>query len=104
MEELFVSDLPRSTREQFVFGKPVSRARLSPGDLVFFETKARGRVEHVGIYMGYGIFAHASRSRGVVYDELRFFPGRYRGARRLPLKTPETFARSACDWPRRICS
>jgi hypothetical protein len=40
-------------------------------------------VNHVGVYMGEGMFAHASRTRGVVYESMRFFPGEYRGARSI---------------------
>jgi cell wall-associated NlpC family hydrolase len=58
---------------------------LRPGDLVFFDTYDLGRVSHVGIYTGDGKFAHASMSRGVVYDELssRYFRRAFRGARRV---------------------
>jgi len=39
-------------------GKPVSRANLQPGDLVFFYKP----VSHVAIYIGNGKIVHASTS------------------------------------------
>ncbi len=59
----------------------VKKAKLQEGDLVFF--KVRGsRIDHVGIYLGDGNFAHTSSSRGVMVSNLseaywakRFFMG-----------------------------
>jgi hypothetical protein len=49
-------------------GKSVTRVSMRPGDLLFFR---RGRrIDHVGIFMGHNIFAHASSSSGVMYTEL----------------------------------
>jgi cell wall-associated NlpC family hydrolase len=105
LEKLFVFDLPRSSREQFHVGKAVKRRALVAGDLLFFDTTGAGAIAHVGIYMGGGLFVHASRSRGVVYDELQSFPGRYRGARRLPLRTVKAVAEAMdCGWPRNVCA
>jgi cell wall-associated NlpC family hydrolase len=54
-------ELPRVSREMASSGQLVSdRASLSPGDLVFFGH--RGRVSHVGIYVGEGRFLHAPRT------------------------------------------
>ena len=43
--------------------------RLREGDLVFFRISGRN-ISHVGIYLGEGRFVHASKSRGVVINEL----------------------------------
>ncbi len=83
--EGFSLDLPRVSVDQFRVGASVRLDDLRPGDLVFFDVYDVGRVSHVGIYAGEGKFAHASTSRGVVYDELRsrYFRRAYRGARRV---------------------
>lgn len=77
--------LPRVSRDQFRCGRSVSRRGLQPGDLVFFDMKDRGRVDHVGIYLGDGVFVHASSTRGVVRDKMAspWFRRAYRGARRV---------------------
>lgn len=56
-------ELPRVSRDLAKSGQLVSdRALLSPGDLVFFARRARGEVDHVGIYVGDGRFVHAPRT------------------------------------------
>ena len=78
-------DLPRSAREQFREGTKVSKADLSPGDLVFFRTYAK-YPSHVGIYLGDNRFVHASsRDRKVTVESLDtpYYVKRYIGAKRL---------------------
>ncbi|GAB3336912.1 C40 family peptidase [Marilutibacter aestuarii] len=54
-------ELPRISREMARNGEAVKdRASMSAGDLVFFGR--RGRVDHVGIYLGEGRFVHAPRT------------------------------------------
>ncbi len=48
---------------------PISLNDLSEGDLVFFKIK-RGRISHVGIYLGSNKFAHASSHNGVIVSDL----------------------------------
>lgn len=81
----FEMPLPRVSRDQYRVGTSVSKGNLQPGDLVFFDTADRGRINHVGIYVGQGQFAHAGSSTGVVYAKLssRYFKRAYRGARRV---------------------
>jgi gamma-D-glutamyl-L-lysine dipeptidyl-peptidase len=56
--------LPRDADEQWRACRPlVSGAATMPGDLLFFSSTRRGRMEHVGILLGGGRFVHA---RGVV--------------------------------------
>jgi cell wall-associated NlpC family hydrolase len=77
-------DLPRTSREQFVTGIPVDRSSLEKGDLIFFATKGRGRVTHVGIYAGNGLFIHAPKSgRNIRTESLstKYFRRTYVGAR-----------------------
>ncbi|WP_337844899.1 peptidoglycan endopeptidase [Thermus sp.] len=77
--------LPRTTHEQW---RALPEAEgLKPGDLVFFSFAGR-EVDHVGIYLGRGVFAHASSygSRVVIESlEAPFYQKAYRGARRPPL-------------------
>lgn len=76
--------LPRTSRDQFRAGDPVPRSSLSEGDLVFFDTRGRGTVSHVGIYAGDGQFIHAPRSgRSVSFDSLdnSYYRSRFLGGR-----------------------
>jgi cell wall-associated NlpC family hydrolase len=77
--------VPRETREQFRVGHAVERARLEPGDLVFFTTVAPG-ASHVGIAVGGDQFVHAPSERGVVrVESLRaeYWNSRFVGAKRV---------------------
>ncbi|MFC7302423.1 C40 family peptidase [Cognatiluteimonas weifangensis] len=77
-------ELPRVSREMARSGEQVERARLSPGDLVFFGR--RGRVDHVGIYVGDGQFVHAPRTgRDVTVSRLDsgYWSSKFLQARRV---------------------
>jgi cell wall-associated NlpC family hydrolase len=62
--------LPRTSNEQSNVGIDVARADLKFGDLLFFETRGRGRVSHVGMYLGDGYFVHSGSSTGVAVASL----------------------------------
>jgi hypothetical protein len=51
--------LPRTSVKQWAAGNPVTLNQLSEGDLVFFSTKKKGIISHVGIYIGKDQFIHA---------------------------------------------
>ncbi|MCA2004733.1 MAG: C40 family peptidase [Ignavibacterium sp.] len=78
-------NLNRTARDQFTQGKVVSREELEFGDLVFFNTRRRVRPGHVGIYIGDGLFAHASTKGGVMISSLDedYYSKRFMGARRI---------------------
>jgi cell wall-associated NlpC family hydrolase len=62
--------IPRTAAEQALAAHPVPLDQLSPGDLVFFGIK-RGRIDHVGVYVGGGRFVHAPRAgRTIAYGGL----------------------------------
>ena len=65
--------------------RPIERADLLPGDLVFFNTLG-ARHSHVGVYVGDGRFVHASNPRtGVRVDALSspYYAQRFEGAHSL---------------------
>lgn len=77
-------DLPRTSADQWRTGRPVGPHELSQGDLVFFATRGRGRVSHVGIYLGGDTFLHApSRGNPIQTASLSsdYYRARYLGAR-----------------------
>ena len=77
-------NLPHSSRGQYKIGTPINKGRLRKGDLIFFATKRRRRVTHVGIYIGNNRFIHAPGSKKHVRtDSLSnsYFEARYMGAR-----------------------
>ena len=75
--------LPHSSSGIYGMGRPIARADLKPGDLVFF--RQLGFIDHGGIYMGRNYFIHSSTSVGVAYSALSapYFGDHYAGARRL---------------------
>ncbi len=82
-------DLPRVSRAMANEGTPVTdRSALTEGDLVFFGR--RGRVDHVGIYIGDGKFLHAPRTgRDVTVSTLTdgYWGQKYMEARRITAGT-----------------
>jgi gamma-D-glutamyl-L-lysine dipeptidyl-peptidase len=78
-------ELPRDADMQFddPRARPVERADLRPGDLVFFGQK---KITHVGIYAGDGRFINATtHARPDVHEESLddpYWTALYRGARR----------------------
>lgn len=78
-------ELPRVSREMARTGDLVGdRDQLAEGDLVFFGR--RGRVDHVGIYLGEGRFVHApSTGKDVMVSSLEtgYWSGKFLQARRV---------------------
>jgi hypothetical protein len=76
--------LPRTSRQQYSQGVPVSRNKLNKGDLVFFDPPPKGRISHVGIYAGSGRFIHApGTGKTVRFSSLssRYYTDAYAGGR-----------------------
>lgn len=57
--------LARTAQGQSNGGKAVDRSELQPGDLVFFGS-SKGRITHVGIYVGNGQMLHSPQTGDVV--------------------------------------
>ena len=82
-------ELPRVSREMATKAEGQlirDRDQLNPGDLVFFGM--RGRIDHVGIYVGSGQFLHApSRGKDVRVDSMvsGYWGTRFMQARRVEI-------------------
>ena len=77
--------VPRTVAAQHVVALPVPEGELAPGDLLFFAF-AGGAPDHVGIFVGDGLFVHAPRSDKPVSLQLLSDPGyrqHFSGAGRL---------------------
>jgi len=74
-------DLPHSSYALYGEGRRVSRARIKPGDVLFFEG-----LGHVGLYLGRGRMVHAPQS-GRLVEVVRLagssYGARLIGARRV---------------------
>ena len=85
-------NLPRSAADQSQYGEAVKRKDLRVGDLVFFDAKGTGKIDHVGmVTKAEGesvIFIHSSTSKGVRYDYLNegYWTDKLVDARRVPVK------------------
>ncbi len=71
--QTFGIELPHNSsaisRLDFLEDLPADWDIYRPSDLLFFGN-SKGRINHVGIYLGEGKFIHASRSQGVVVSNL----------------------------------
>jgi cell wall-associated NlpC family hydrolase len=76
--------VPRTSQAQFQAARPVPAGHVQPGDLVFFGQ--RGRISHVGIYIGEQRFIHAPETgRTVSIASLAddYYRRRFAGAGRI---------------------
>jgi cell wall-associated NlpC family hydrolase len=64
--------LPRVSAQQFAATKPLKPSQVLPGDLIFFAMAdpAAKRVDHVGIYLGKGLFIAASTTYGIHIESI----------------------------------
>lgn len=83
MTSVYGITIPRNSLAQYKICEKIDRDDMEEGDLVFFNT--RGRVSHVGVYLGNNKFAHASTSSGVMISDLdeQYFSKRFVGPGRI---------------------
>lgn len=81
--DVFGMRLPRSTEQLADMGTAVGLDQLSFGDLLIFKTGFKQK--HVGVYVGEGVFVHASSSRGVMVSHINspYWADAYRQTRRV---------------------
>jgi lipoprotein Spr len=82
MFHVYNISIPRQAQDQYLKGHRVTKSRIEPGDLVFFSgIRSRG-IDHVGIYLGAGKFAHASEKSGVMISSMdeEYYDTHYAGA------------------------
>ena len=66
-------NLPRVSRQQARVGKPIEKANLQVGDLIFFNTLGN-YISHVGMSIGGNKFVHASSKAGkIIVSDLSGF-------------------------------
>jgi cell wall-associated NlpC family hydrolase len=69
-KEAYGCETPRDTKGLMEVIKQIDRERLKEGDLVFFTMNKGNKVDHVGIYLTNGKFAHTSSKKGVMVSSL----------------------------------
>ncbi len=76
--------LPRTSSQQFSFGKHIEPDEATVGDLIFFRNKS-GNINHVGLYVGDNKLLHASSSKGVIVQPLNdpYLANGFAGIRRF---------------------
>ena len=85
-DRLLGIDLPQSSADQFQSDDldKIDTRELQTGDLVFFGSNKKKRINHVGVYLSDGQFIHASSSEGVMVSSLsdKYWRKRYVGSKR----------------------
>ncbi len=79
--------LPRNSRAQSNYCISLDKSKIEIGDLIFFSSpKSRGKIAHVGMYIGDNQFIHSSSSRGVIISKLsgKYYVTHFRGVGRVP--------------------
>ena len=77
--------VPRTSRTQFSYAKPIDLNHLQVGDVVFFKLNKKD-ISHIGIYIGGNRFIHAPKAgKKVSLSHLNehFWKSRFAGAGRL---------------------
>ncbi|MCS4534432.1 C40 family peptidase [Neisseria montereyensis] len=87
-------NLPRTSAQQAKMGVHVNRSDLQPGDMVFFRTMGKGRISHVGLYIGNNRFIHAPRTgKNIEITSLnnKYWNSKYAFGRRVTKNDPSRF-------------
>ena len=84
VKDVYHVDIDRIVGDQYRQCKPVAKAELKQGDLIFFHTTRAG-LSHVGFYLGNNKFIHSGCSKGVFIEDLRnsYYARAYRTAGRF---------------------
>ncbi|HQW93617.1 MAG TPA: NlpC/P60 family protein [Ferruginibacter sp.] len=86
LTDVYGQNVPRTSRAQYEGSEKIEKEDLQEGDLVFFNTRRRGKgVSHVGLYLGNGYFTHAGSSTGVTISNLSetYWNSKYIGGGRI---------------------
>lgn len=86
LSDVYGLNVSRTSRAQYAESEKVDKGDLQQGDLVFFNTRRRGKgVSHVGLYLGNGYFTHAGSSTGVTISNLSdsYWSSKYIGGGRI---------------------
>ena len=77
--------LDRSSENIYKNCTHISKKHLKEGDLVFFSTGKKQKINHVGIYLKNGYFIHSSTSKGVVISHLKesYYADNWKGGGRI---------------------
>jgi len=88
--------LPRYSGNQAKVGKNIAYNDLEKGDLVFFGTDKKGKVNHVGIFLGNHKFIHASSGGKKVmitsFTQKKFYRNRFLHGQRIIDSSKSCFA------------
>ncbi len=68
-KEIYEKTISGSSASIYKQCKPVAKADLKEGDLIFFKIESK-EVSHVGVYLQNNKFIHASSKRGVTINDL----------------------------------
>ncbi len=82
----YEKQLRGSSRDMYRNATPIPLDELRESDLIFF-TIGSSQINHVGIYLNNGKFAHASSSAGVSVNDLQenYYRRHFKGAARITL-------------------
>jgi cell wall-associated NlpC family hydrolase len=70
MRDVYDIVISRTADAQYKAGEKIRDGWRKPGDLVFFKNVRGHGIDHVGIYLGNNLFAHASTNKGVIISDL----------------------------------